>query len=412
MKNYFKISTVQAGLFMLLLASMMIYPGMNGLLKIILLLLFIVARLVSGRLNNYSSLGVKFSIYYGLLGAIFSVVGILNGVSAIYVYENFNLYVSYPILLGLIASSIRVSEIKYLMNILVVVSSVVAYVILLIVYMEFNGLEVPFFGENNVASIGYFDGYTRFSYKIIDTLNFISPFLISYYYLAYSRSGKSIYLLQLTIVLFITLISGRKTLWLILIFNILLLLIFHRKRNRSVLIMLSIPIFLIFGYVLNIETLLDLFIAGLDFGGNSDVGATIRGEQTVALLNGLIDAPLFGHGIGSSAIQYGSIRDFEAPYAYELSYLYNLFQFGIVGFILYLFGPVYINYKLFIYARNMKNYRFLALFYGLLGFYVSISSNPWLTKFDFMYIIFIPFSLVLACMRLNEDDNSISGCSS
>jgi hypothetical protein len=66
------------------------------------------------------------------------------------------------------------------------------------------------------------------------------------------------------------------------------------------------------------------------FADSSDIERTI---QKNVLKRFFIEAPVFGHGLGSYSTQ--SIRSFEFPYSYELHVLALFGQVGILGIVLF-----------------------------------------------------------------------------
>ncbi|HBD3887813.1 TPA: hypothetical protein KJF53_003784, partial [Escherichia coli] len=82
------------------------------------------------------------------------------------------------------------------------------------------------------------------------------------------------------------------------------------------------------------------------------------------------------------------------PWAYELSYIAFLFQFGLVGFFIYLMGILFIIYTLIrrvkFVGRNSMEFCFLS---GFISFMIANATNPYLLKFDYMWLIFIPLGI-------------------
>jgi O-antigen ligase len=105
-----------------------------------------------------------------------------------------------------------------------------------------------------------------------------------------------------------------------------------------------------------------------------------------------VNSPLFGSGAGAAA-QYQ--RSIEQPWAYELAYIAFLFQYGVVGFIIYAAGIILLTYHLTAQikknGRNSFEFFYLA---GFISFMIANATNPYLAKFDYMWVLFIPVAIM------------------
>jgi hypothetical protein len=124
------------------------------------------------------------------------------------------------------------------------------------------------------------------------------------------------------------------------------------------------------------------------------VSATARSNQLVALMTEWGNAPLLGAGHGASAA--GSVRSVEMPWAYELSYAALLFHTGLVGFVAYSSAVVWIYAEgvgVIVDGGPRASYM-LAVLVGLTCFLVGNATNPYLEKYDLMWVIFLPIALI------------------
>jgi len=157
-----------------------------------------------------------------------------------------------------------------------------------------------------------------------------------------------------------------------------------------------------------VQSLFSRVSDGFDFGATTvDEGAAARHEQFDALLRGWYENPLLGAGHGASA--HGSIRSNERPWAYELSYLALLFQCGLLGFVAYSAGVAWIYWKGIgiIKDGGMLGQNMLALLVGMTCYLIVNATNPYLSRFDGIWAIFLPlafinYSLVLRSERLES----------
>jgi hypothetical protein len=145
-------------------------------------------------------------------------------------------------------------------------------------------------------------------------------------------------------------------------------------------------------YGFRLEFVWRMFLQGFDFG--RDVNATARSAQFEALLHEWAAAPLFGAGHGASAA--GSVRSTAMPWAYELSYAALLFHTGLVGFLAYAAGVVWIFASGVCVIRQGGPYGLvtLALLVGLSCFLIGNATNPYLEKYDLLWVIFLPAAFI------------------
>jgi len=134
--------------------------------------------------------------------------------------------------------------------------------------------------------------------------------------------------------------------------------------------------------ILYLDDIYNRFISA--FSGVDD-----RHSQIFILLNGFINFPIFGSGIGG-------VLDYEGrgpTNNFELSYLQILFNFGIFGCILY---AIVFFIQLYNIRLKSKNYIYSiedkSLLNGVLFLIIGSFTNPYLSSFDFLFFLgAIPF---------------------
>jgi hypothetical protein len=163
-------------------------------------------------------------------------------------------------------------------------------------------------------------------------------------------------------------------------------------------------LFLYVHYAAGLEliAIVDNFIEGFDFAGAGS--ASVRAEQFFTLYNGWQQTPLFGAGHGASAL--GPLRSVEMPWAYELSYAALLFHTGIIGFLIYSSGVICIFWMG---LKIMRSGHWLGIYMlpvlvGTTCFLIANATNPYLEKFDYIWVIFLPVALINIWL-LNKDKN-------
>lgn len=117
-----------------------------------------------------------------------------------------------------------------------------------------------------------------------------------------------------------------------------------------------------------------------------------RTYQFIALMDGIYDHPLWGAGAGAVA---DYIRSEEMPWAYELFYIALVFQYGLLGFAVYAVGVFFL--MVFLAREVRRKGRDCFEFYylcGLISFLLATATNPYLAKFDYMWVLFVPVALL------------------
>ena len=138
--------------------------------------------------------------------------------------------------------------------------------------------------------------------------------------------------------------------------------------------------------------LVENFVAA--FQGN-EASSGERFKQAASLWGKFSESPVVGHGFGSTV---DVVRSHETPWAYELSYLALLMNVGLVGFLIYSTAVLWVALKGIQLSR--KNTEFAKLFVPLItalsAFLIMNATNPYLGKFDYLWVIFLPVALINA----------------
>ena len=268
---------------------------------------------------------------------------------------------------------------------------------------------------------GFYPGHVELQFPGMNSLSFLVPFALAA--LVNRPAGQSISRLKLTVVLVsslcIVILSGRRALQLVTILSPVLLLLFgsfqpspQRAAMRRSLLWATAALLMLLGasvalvgpvYGITFQGLGERFSEGFDFSAsNVSDSSTGRVEQYFALTEGWREHPFLGAGIGATA--HGSQRSDTQPWAYELYYLVVLFSTGLLGFSAYVAGVVWIYFQ----GIRMIRYgglwaRFmLPLLSGMSGFLISAGTNPYLLKFDGIWVIFLPLAFI-NCWLLTQD---------
>jgi hypothetical protein len=141
-----------------------------------------------------------------------------------------------------------------------------------------------------------------------------------------------------------------------------------------------------------VDSMIARFSEGFQF--RVDTSAAVRVRQLFDLSMGWKEAPLLGHGWGSVA--KGLIRDVQMPWAYELFYSAALFQLGLLGFLIYAagIGWIYFTGSRIIREGGIYGAIMLPLLTGMTCFLIANGTNPYLAKFDCMWVVFFPVACI------------------
>lgn len=363
-----------------------------------------------------SLLTVSASLFFMLRGAMADGAGSLR-VGTVYVL--------WPLLFLLfigLATSPRM--ITPFLKTIIIAAAIAAFMGLWVV-AEALGLGVPggaAFLKSQGAAVGIYAGLPEYSLFNMTTLIYAFPFLVSLLFIprhisVLSARWRSFAWFALALTGIAMLISGRRSFWLIALVSPLLVAVLmaavglpmRQYFKRLVVVigiltvvgMVAIPIFDIrFG------ALIESFVSGFDFSGAGEESASIRRLQFLDLMEGWKTHPILGAGHGTSAPEV--IRSHEQPWAYELSYLALLYQTGIIGFLIYGCAVLWIFGAGFsIMRRNRETIGLLIpLLAGLLGFLISNGTNPYLTKFDYLWTIFLPVAAINAQFMMSRGSTS------
>lgn len=268
--------------------------------------------------------------------------------------------------------------------------------------------------EDDLA-VGLYEGFVRLLFPGLNSTPFLLPFLMAVLVTDHDRSSDRIGRLWVWIALFlglvIVLISGRKAFFVVIVAVPIQLILIHRflPAGRRKLATASLKklvigaivaagialVLLSLVYGLKVSAMWDYFKTGFDFSATTaDDGAGERRTQFFALISGWLQNPLIGAGIGASA--YGSIRSDTMPWAYELTYLALLFQIGLFGLAVYAMGILWIWRKAINVVRAggyLAEFAIPSLI-GMTSYLIATATNPYLTRFDGLWIIFVPLAII------------------
>jgi hypothetical protein len=372
------------------------------------------------------------SVIFGLRGLLLGAPGALKCIEV---------YALWPLVYLVLLSGIRsIRAFQSLEKTLVFSTAFIALFLVVYLSSELHVIpEVPglhsLFSSNELES-GLFlsatfkDGHIELGFTGIASYFFLVPFLVAALmdrWLNFSGTwaGKFSLIGALLLSVTVVILSGRRALQLVTILAPLMTMIaglfcpknerllLVRSFGRIMLLMLGVPILSLWFFnsaqLVTAEGLSERFSAGFDFSAsNRSDSAVGRIDQYLALVDGWEQAPFIGNGLGAAA--HRSIRQDEMPWIYELSYVDLLFQTGLLGLIIYSWGIAWIYwYGIKIVKAGGEGCRFmLPALVGLTGLLIANGTNPYLARFDGIWVIFLPLAFINHWLLTHKRDLTVS----
>jgi len=378
----------------LFIESNLIFPRAYPYLKLINLIFLLIFILCKNNFKIDKNI-LFFFIQISLINLFGVFVGLVYNNNFEFIWDGIRLGIIFQLIIAVLWSGLLSFNYKIFLTIAIKTALGVIFIISVIsVIQEYT--EVQFFSDSfikeNGIRAGIRNGFVQLTAGSIGSLFFISGYLIYYYF--YSYQIKFYDKIVLVLLLATVFLSGRRALEFIVILSPLLLkfnnFLFNVNNNKVLFYYFKIlfPFFLVIIVImyhfdiLYLDDIYNRFISA--FSGVDD-----RHSQIFILLNGFINFPIFGSGIGG-------VLDYEGrgpTNNFELSYLQILFNFGIFGCILY---AIVFFIQLYNIRLKSKNYIYSiedkSLLNGVLFLIIGSFTNPYLSSFDFLFFLgAIPF---------------------
>lgn len=359
--------------------------------------------------------------YIWLLNFIFSSISIFIGVSnnepgAIRVST---VYIFWPIIyLIFISIPNNITLIKRI-NKAIVLGGLLSSIVL-IMFIANNFIDLPF-NINGIAksqdfSIYWDKGYFELNSMNLATIFYSFIFVQTLLFLPndlFNNTKKKKNFIILIILGIIILISSRRAFWLVsllspfIIYSIYYLIgikIINLKKSIYILTSICLAIFIFLKLSFNNERIIKEFKSSFEINTNIE-SKDLRAQQYHALINEWKNNIIIGKGLGSSS--KAIIRDPKMPWSYELTYIAILFQTGILGFSIYLISTLWIVYISIKICKKDKQYSPILIpqITALICFLLINFTNPYLLKFDYLWVLFLPIFSINQIKLENEKNN-------
>ena len=355
---------------------------------------------------------VGLGVAYAFVGAGYVGLGLLrHNPGAV---AEARVFVLWPIVfVALVGGIDSVRALRWIDHVLLVAALAIGLYSLDFVLVSLKWLPAwAFYDLRQDARIVFYPGYVQFNLNSLASLFFLTPYLMAR--LADlqwegSRLVRSLLVVSLVLTLAVTVFALRIALLVIVVLAAPALILvvglaLPRARRlpylrRVVLGIGSVVILFLVVMSAAVATghispanVARQVVAGFDFAG-SNPGAQARNAQFFALTNGWLHSPLIGSGLGAVA---SVVRSQSQPWAYELSYNALLFQTGILGTLVYLGGVLWIfsNGGRIIASESPLSRGLRPVLVGSVCFLLANATNPYLEKFDYMWVIFLPVAYV------------------
>jgi len=325
-----------------------------------------------------------------------------------------NVYVIWPLVFLLFAGGVsRLTVIDGLLRVIAVTAIAISVYTLLFVLHTLHVL--PSWAYVNLdlgQGVGFYSGYVELRLYSLSSLLFLVPFCVAALMLWPRREPAPVsrLLLWLGALLgtLVVLISGRRGLILVFAVAPLLVVLLRRatagpaaregaRLSRRALLAGAVGLVGV-AVVLNLlgafqwASFWRMFTQGFQF--QRSVSSLVRRRQMIALLSGWAEHPLFGAGTGAQAYGWQSSQDM--PWTYEMIYVSMLFHAGVVGLAVYTAGIAWIvltGIKVVREAGPMAM-RIGPVLIGMACFLIASGTNPYLEKFDYIWVIFLPVAMI------------------
>lgn len=330
-------------------------------------------------------------ISYGLYGIL---VGLVYGTPNPFAF--ITIYCIYPLLYMLYSSALIKNKYFNLLvkTIFIAHIFIISYdllfalgILLRIEIPNIYPLEIPFSIYNNSS---------RMNFVNLNTLTFTTPVLFILYLGKYELGfSRKVHLFVLLITFFLLIISGRRSVMLVMIALPFIPFIFSKMFSKTIRKVLkrSSAIFLItclfLCFIINkydstfIDNYTQVFLNAFD----SDK-EPIKFAQQKMLIEKFIEKPIFGHGAGAMFYEPSPGR-MSFGDQFELSYHFRLASSGIIGFTIIVGIYLWVLfYGLFI-SQKKNDLLLLSFLIGYFFMLIADATNPVLCSFDLIWPLYL-----------------------
>jgi hypothetical protein len=344
------------------------------------LLILLVFSIKAFRADKSFIFLLKFYSLIILISIVSSFIGLMYGNPTEAIIDGFRVYFIWPIIIIIITGCVY-QYINYdaIDNLITLAAFSILFINLIFFIQLYLNIQYvsDYIIKEMVGNVGIHEVYIQITSHNIGSLFIIDGYFLSKILFEDKQNLRT--KLGFFSSFLITIISGRRALWLSTLIIFIICFIRNPKRvcisSRYYLILVLILISLIF---IDIEYdysgLIEHIILAFD-------STDERSIQFDYLLSGIINHPIFGSGFGGYA---GYIRNEEHPWMYELTYMDNLYHFGIPLAVALYSVLFFYTIKAMIQPINSNELYLVCIGFGVLNFLIGLWSNPYFGSFDFL----------------------------
>jgi hypothetical protein len=413
-----------------LLFVCLVFPIVRPLLEIkaglflVLLLATSLDALLAGRIKVHLSIA-RWSLGLALVGMLFSLEGIAFGAPGAISY-GVGIYVFWPLVYAFLLGGARNENILKCLYWIAVASTIFIALNGILFVLSQLGLVEQFdwssiLGvdeEDAIQGYGLTEGYIKINVVGINSMPFLVPMVISGAIFLEARGRFrvvqriAIYAALLLGLVFVF-VTGRRALLLVTLLCPVILIPFvlargtvgigQRLRIISAGLIVGGIVFASSSYLnssagdpFSLASVWDILSSAFKLSDSSNVNELVRREQLFSLLNGWSERPLTGWGLGASGKIFGPLSSEQYPWAYELYYNALLFQVGLLGFMAYLAGVVWIylmGWRV-IRSKHPVSNLMTPFLVAMTCYLIASGTNPYLPRFDGLWVFFLPVACI------------------
>lgn len=395
---------MQYKLLVFFFSLMLLFPATFQAIRGVLLLLLVIASLKIAQRGLWVGKGaVRWWIFTLLVSIISMFWGLANENPG--ALTTWTVYVLWPLLYLYFAGCNN--KLKLIEGLERTIINVGLYVLVINIIFLFNAGFLQIGIMNQIAEFLNYRFNVAGAYVEFNTPSqSLIPYLLFFATTLLLLGSQTLRIKRMKLVLIIILsfvailLSRRRIMWLIVLalpfVEIIFLYYYDRKSSKitkqigKILLISFVALGVMFigiSYFLDVEDLTSEFLSSFDFDG--DASNYERTLQSRSLHNDFLNNPILGRGQGFVS---SYIRTPDKPWEYELTYDYILGSHGIIGFGVYLFATlwIFVKSKSIIYKSRQYIYILLPQLTGLFIFLIINETNPYMNKFDFLWILFLP----------------------
>ncbi len=380
---------------------------------------------------------IAWAALYLVTGIFFVMLGWLHHAPG--ALRESSVYIFWPVLFTIFVAG--ASELRILQSLeRVFLPALLAIAIYSLAFIVLTGLFInpaSFLPDlQQQARVVFYNGYVQFNVNSLATVIFVVPYLVASLIVGLTNADTPdashaaplrqrtwlrplVLGIGLCLGLLLTVLSLRRSLLVVAALSPFItigLLFFlpagidRRGRLRLVQLAAGMGVLVIvlaavthFGFGVTPGTVLTKVAQGFDFS-SSDPGPSTRADQFHYLIAGWEQNPIFGAGYGAVVPGFhprpqavADMRlDITYPWSYELSYVALLYHTGLVGFGLYAAGVLWIFWTglRIIRSGDPLARGLIPVLVGTACFLIANATNPYLEKYDYMWVIFLPLAHV------------------